>query len=52
MGILIVLEYFLRSLGGILFGPINFLRFNILIMSSASSGDVGVKKVFYDGFVR
>ena len=53
IGILIVLEYFLRSLFGILFRPIDFLRFNVLIMSSTSSGDVGVKKkVFSDGFVR
>ena len=51
--ILIVLEYFLRSLVGILFGPIYFLRFNILIMSSTSSDDVGVEmKVSSDGFVR
>ena len=41
------------SLVGILFGSIGFLRFNVLIMSSASSGDVGVKKkVFSDRFVR
>ena len=53
IGILIVLEYVLRSLVGILFEPIDFLRFNVLIMSSTSSGDVGVKKkVFSDGFVR
>ena len=53
IGILIVLEYFLRSLVGILFGPIDFLRFNVLIMSATSSGDVGLKnKVFSDGFVR
>ena len=51
--ILIVSEKFLRSLVGILFGPIDFLRFNVLIMSSTSSGNVGVKKkVFSDGFVR
>ena len=51
--ILIVLDYYLRSLVGILFRPIDFLRFNILIMSSSSSGDVGVKmKVSSDGFVR
>ena len=38
---------------GILFGPIDFLRLNVLIMSPTSSGDVGVKKkVFSDGFVR
>ena len=53
IGILIVWKYFLRSWVGILFGTIDFLRFNVLIMSSTSSGDVGVKeKVFFDGFVR
>ena len=53
IGILIVLEYFLRSLVGLLFGSIDFPRFNVFIMSSTSSGDVGVrKKVFSDGFVR
>ena len=53
IGILIVSENFLRSLVGILFGPIDFLRFNVLIMSSTSSGNVGVKKKnFSDGFVR
>ena len=41
---LIVLEYFLRSLVGIRFESIDFLRFNVLIMSS--SGDVEVKKKF------
>ena len=46
IGILIILEYFLRSLVGILFVPIYFLRFNILIMSLTSSGNVRVKKVF------
>ena len=52
-GILIVLEYFLRSLVGLLFGPIDFLRFNVLIMSPTSSDDIGVKKkVFPDRFVR
>ena len=51
IGILIVFEYFLRSLVGILFGPVDFLRFNVLIMSSTSSSDAGVKKkVFSDGF--
>ena len=44
IGIRTVLEDFLRSLVGILFGPIDFLRFNVLIMSSASSGVVAVKK--------
>ena len=53
IGILIVLEYFLRSLVGILFGPIDFLRFNVLIMSSTSSNNVEVKNnIFSDGFVR
>ena len=53
IGILIVSENVLRSLVGILFGPIDFLRFNVLIMSSTSSGNVRVKKkVFSDGFVR
>ena len=53
IGILIVSEKLLRSLVGILFGPIDFLRFNVLIMSSTSSGKVRVKKkVFSDGFVR
>ena len=51
--ILIVLEYFLRSLAGILLRSIDFRRFNVLIMFSASSGDVRVKsKVFSDRFVR
>ena len=51
--ILIVLKYLLRSLVGILFGPIDFFRFNFFIISSTSSGDVGVKeKVFSDEFVR
>ena len=50
---MIVSENVLKSLVGILFGPIDFLRFNVLIMSPTSSGDVGVKKkVFSDGFVR
>ena len=44
IGILIVLEYVLRSIVGIPFGSIDFLRFNVLIMFSTSSGD--------DGFVR
>ena len=44
IGILIVSEYFLRSLVGILFRPIDFLRFNVLIMSSTSLGDVAVIK--------
>ena len=53
IGILIVLEYFLRSFVGILFRPIGFLGFKVLIMSSTSSGDVGVKKkVLSDGFAR
>ena len=53
IGILIVLEYFLRTLVGLLFGPIDFLRFNVLVMSSTSSGDIGIKKkVFSNGFVR
>ena len=53
IGILTVLGDFLRSLVGILFAPIDFLRFNVLIMSSAFSGYVGVKKkVFSDGLVR
>ena len=53
IGILIVWEYFLRSWVGILFGPIDSLRFNVLIISSTSSGDVGVKKkVFSIRFVR
>ena len=53
IGILIVLENFLRRLVGILFGPNDFLRFNVLIMSSTSSGDAGVKKkVFSNEFVR
>ena len=34
IGIMIVLEYFLRILVGILFGLIVFLRFNVLIMAS------------------
>ena len=37
IGVLIVLEYFLRSLVGILFGLIDFLRINVLIMPSTSS---------------
>ena len=53
IGILIVLEYFLRTLVGLLFGPIDFLRFNVLVMSSTSSGDIGIKKkVFSNGFIR
>ena len=52
IGILIFWEYFLRILVGILFGLIDFLRFNILIMSLTSSSHVGVKNVFSDGFVR
>ena len=53
IGILTVLGDFLRSLVGIMFAPIDFLRFNVLIMSSAFSGYVGVKKkVFSDGLVR
>ena len=53
MSLEIGILYFLKSLVGILFGPIDFLSFNALIMSSASSGDVGVKKKeFSDGFVR
>ena len=53
IGKLVVLEYFLRSCVWILFGPIDFLRFNVLIGFLTSSGDVGVKKkVFSDGFVR
>ena len=43
---MIVLEYFLRLLG-ILFGPFDFRRFNVLTMSSTLSGDIGVKKVFF-----
>ena len=34
VGILIVWEYFIRSLVGKMFSPIDFLRFNVLIMSS------------------
>ena len=50
IGILIFLEYFLRSLVTILFAPIYFLRFNLL-MSSTSSDSFGVKKkFFFDGF--
>ena len=50
--LILVLEYFV-SLVGILFGSIGFLRFKVLIMSSTSAGDVGVKKkVFSDRFVR
>ena len=50
IGILIVWKYFLVEM---LFWPIHFLTFNVLIISSTSSGDVGVKKkVFSDGFVR
>ena len=41
----------MRSLVGILFGPFDFLRFNVLIMSLSSPGNIGVKKVFSDGFV-
>ena len=52
IGILIVWEYFLRSLVGILFGPIDFLRLDVFNMSSTSSGDVRVKKIFSDAFVR
>ena len=48
-GILIVWEYFLRTLVGILFGPINFHRFNVLIMSSTSSSDFRVKKKVSSG---
>ena len=44
IGILIVLEHALRGIVGILFGSIAFLRFNVLIMFSTSSGD--------NGFVR
>ena len=44
IGILIVLEHVLRGIVGILFGSIDFLRFNVLIMFSTSSGD--------NGFVR
>ena len=51
--ILIVLEYFLKSLVGILLGSIDILRFNVLIMSSTSLPDFEVKKkVFSDRFVR
>ena len=51
IGILIFLEYFLRSLVRILFAPIDSLRFNTLMMSSTSSGNFGVKKkFFFDGF--
>ena len=46
IGILVALEYFLRSLAGILFGPTAFLRVNVLIISSDSSGDVGVRRKF------
>ena len=42
----------MRSLVRILLRPIDFLRFNVLIMSSTSSGYVGLaKKVFSEGFV-
>ena len=52
IGVLIGLEYFLKSLVEILFKPCHFLRFNILIMSSTSSGDVRVrKKIFSRAFV-
>ena len=48
-----ILRYFLRRLVGILFGLIDFLRFNVLIMPSTSSCKVGVKKkLFSDEFVR
>ena len=46
IGILVALEYFLRSLVGILFGPTAFLRVNVLIISSDSSGNVGVRRKF------
>ena len=47
------LGIFFEKLVGILFGPISFLRFNVLIMSSTSSGDFGVeKKVFSDGICK
>ena len=53
IGTLIVWEYFLRNLVWILFVPIHFLRFHVLIMSSTLSGEVGVKKkVFADGFIK
>ena len=41
----------MRRLVGILFGPFEFLRFNVLIMSSTSSGEIGVKKVFFDRII-
>ena len=53
IGIPILWEYFLRSLVRILFEPIDFPRFNVLIVYSTSSDDVVVKKkVFSDGFVK
>ena len=36
IGIVIALENFLRSFFGILYGPTDFLRFNVLIMSPTS----------------
>lgn len=53
IGILIVFEYFLKIFTGILYGPIDILRLNVLIMSPILSGDAGVKnKNFSKGFVR
>ena len=53
IGIVIVLKYFLRGLVEVLFGQIDFLNFNVLVMSSTSLGSVCVeKKVFSDGFIR
>ena len=53
IGILIVFEYFLKIFTGILYGPIDILRLNVLIMSPILSGDAGVKnKNFSNGFVR
>lgn len=53
IGILIVFEYILKIFTGILYGPIDILRLNVLIMSPILSGDAGVKnKNFSNGFVR
>ena len=52
-GILIDLENCLSSFVGILLGPSDLPTLNVLIISSVSSGVVGLKKkVFSKGFVK
>ena len=52
-GILIDLEKCLSSFVGILLGPSDLPTLNVLIISSFSSGIIGLqKKVFSEGFVK